>query len=374
MKIAINTRFLLENKLEGIGWYTHEMVRRMVLRHPEHTFYFLFDRPFSEQFLYAENVKPLVIFPPARHAILWYWWFEWSLPRIFKKIKPDVFYSPDGYCSLRAKVPTVLTIHDLAPLHFPEQVSGSARLFYQHYLGKYATRAEAITAVSNFTKHDITAVLGTPESKITPIFNGCRSSFMRENITVDTALNDQFSSGKPYFFYYGAIHPRKNIVHLLRAFDWYKSQTGSEVKLILAGRMAWKTDEITRQAANSAYKNDIIFTGFLTEAALSSLLAGALALVYVSLFEGFGLPILEALHAEVPVICSNTSSMPEVAGKAALLVDPNNPVAIGEAMVKMAADPALRLSLVEIGREQRHQFDWDRAAETLLELIVQTAK
>ena len=100
MKIAINTRFLLKDKLEGIGWFTYEAVKRMVLAHPEHEFHFLFDRKYAEEFIFAKNVTPHVLFPPARHPFLWYAWFEYAVPRALKKIKPDVFLSTDGYLSL----------------------------------------------------------------------------------------------------------------------------------------------------------------------------------------------------------------------------------------------------------------------------------
>ena len=119
MKIAINTRFLLPDRLEGFGWYTHEIARRLVARHPEDEFLFLFDRPFDPDFVYAANVRPQALFPPARHPLLWWWWFEQSVPQALHGWGADVFFSPDSYLSLRAKTPTVMTVHDLVPLHQP---------------------------------------------------------------------------------------------------------------------------------------------------------------------------------------------------------------------------------------------------------------
>ena len=124
MRIAINTRFLLKDKLEGIGWFTFEVVKQLVTNHPEHEFIFLFDRPYDKSFVFAKNVTPVVINPPARHPLLWYWWFEWSVPYALKKHKIDLFFSPDGYLSLKTNVPTVIVMHDLAFEHHPEDVQG----------------------------------------------------------------------------------------------------------------------------------------------------------------------------------------------------------------------------------------------------------
>ena len=154
MKIAVNTRFLLKDKLEGIGWFTYESVKRMVLAHPEHEFHFLFDRNFSEEFIFAKNVVPHVLFPPARHPFLWYAWFEYAVPSALRKIKPDVFLSTDGYLSLSAKTPQVLVIHDLAFEHFNNHVDWLTLKYYKYFVPKFARGANRIAAVSSFTKAD----------------------------------------------------------------------------------------------------------------------------------------------------------------------------------------------------------------------------
>ena len=123
MKIAVNTRFLIKGRLEGMGLFTYEVVRRLVEQHSEHTFIFFFDRTYDPSFVFGKNVEPVVLFPPARHPFLFVWWFEWSVVRALEELKPDVFLSPDNFLSLRAKLKTVLVTHDIAHAHFPEQVS-----------------------------------------------------------------------------------------------------------------------------------------------------------------------------------------------------------------------------------------------------------
>jgi len=130
MRIAINTRFLLKDKLEGIGWYTYEISKWLVEKHPEHEFIFFFDRPFDKSFIFGKNVTPVVLSPPARHPVLWYLWFEFVIPKALKKYKADLFFSPDGYLSLKTKVKTITVIHDIASFHFPGQGFPAPKYFF----------------------------------------------------------------------------------------------------------------------------------------------------------------------------------------------------------------------------------------------------
>ncbi|MBK9338581.1 MAG: glycosyltransferase family 4 protein [Lewinellaceae bacterium] len=373
MRIAVNTRFLLPGKLEGLGWYTHELLRRMVAQHPEDEFLFFFDRPFDPAFVYAQNVRPVVLFPPARHPLLWYAWFEWAVPRALKRYRADVFFSPDSYLSMRTKTPTVLTVHDLIPLQHPEQVPWWARDYYRYFFPRYIRRAEQLVAVSNFTKKTMADLVDIAPEKITVVFNGCREEFRPLSEADKQAVRAAYSAGQEYFFYTGAIHPRKNIPRLIRAFDQFKNTTGAPVKLLLAGRFAWETGEVTTAVQQSGHQNDIVFLGYQSADSLPRLQASALASVNVSLSEGFGLPVLESLYCDTPVLCSNTTALPEVAGNAALLVNPESVADIAAGLEKLYTDTALRTDLVEKGRRQRQQFDWDKAAAAVYQRIKETA-
>lgn len=373
IRIAVNTRFLLSGRLEGLGWYTHEIMRRMVVRHPEDEFIFLFDRPFDPSFVYAENVRPVVLFPPARHPLLWYLWFEWSLPWAFQKYRPDVFFSPDSYLSLSSKVPTVMTCHDLVPLHSPHQVPWAPRWFYRRFLSKYLHKAKQIVTVSEYVRRDIQQTCQIDLDKISTVYNGCREGFLPLQDMEKQAVKAAFSQCQEYFFYAGAIHPRKNIPRLIRAFDELKNRCSSPVKLLLAGRFAWQTGEVKSAFESARHKSDIVFLGYVPDEQLPRLLGAALALTYVSLSEGFGLPILEAFHAEVPVIAANDTALPEVADDAALLVNPLSESDIAQAMQRLLDDPAMRQKLVEKGRQRRTLFDWDEAAERIYQIIKATA-
>lgn len=369
MNIAVNTRFLLPGQLEGFGWYTHEIMRRMVLRHPEDKFVFLFDRPFDAQYVYAPNVTPVVLPPRARFALQFLWWFEWAVPRALRRYKADVFFSPDSMCSLTTDTPTVMTCHDLVPLHFPEQIPLIHRHYLLHFLPKYLRRADRLLAISGFVETDIARTCGIPPARIVTVHNGCRDGFSPIPEAERQRIRNEFAGGQEYFFYTGAIHPRKNIPRLIRAFDAFKVKTGAPVKLLLAGRFAWKTGDVKTAWEWAKNNGDIHFLGYVDEAVLPKLLASALGLVYVSLSEGFGLPLLEAMHAEVPVLTSNAGALPEVAGDAALLVDPLSTTAIAEGLEKLWCDPAFAQKLVEKGRAQREKFSWDTAAEQIYQIL-----
>ncbi len=374
MRIAINTRFLLPKRLEGLGWYTHEIAQRLVARHPEDEFLFLFDRPFDPRFVYASNVTPLVLFPPSRHPILWWWWFEGSVPNALHRWKADVFFSPDSYLSLKAKTPTVMTVHDLAPLHQPEGIPWLIRKYYQHYLPKFLHRAEHILTVSEYVRQDIGATGSVDLSRISVAYNGCREGFVPLQAAEKQVVREKFSAGQEYFFYTGAIHPRKNIPRLIRAFDQFKTRTGASVKLLLAGRMAWQTGEVTTAYEQAGSRGDIHFLGYVSEAELFRLTAAALALTYVSLSEGFGLPMLEAMHTDTPVMAANATCLPEIAGDAALLVDPFSEMAMAEGLEKIWTDRVFAQKLIENGRRQREKFSWDAAAEHIYEMLAKTAQ
>jgi glycosyltransferase involved in cell wall biosynthesis len=369
MIIAVNARFLLKNRLEGIGLFTHEVLRRLTVQHPEHEFIFFFDRPFSPDFIDRNNITPVVLPPPARHPFLFVWWFEWSVARALKKYKADVFLSPDNFLCLRTGVKTILVTHDLAHVHFPGQLPFFHRLYYRLFSPKFNRRADRIVAVSEFTKQDLMAQYYIPAEKIAVACNGCREIFKPLQTSEIQAVRIQYSGGQPYFFYVGAVHPRKNVHRLIAAFDRFKTETNAPAKLLVAGRFAWKAGEVSDAWKTARHQPDIQFLGYVNEAELARLMGAAFACAYVSLFEGFGVPVLEAMHCDVPVITSNVSSLPEVAGDAALLVDPFSVEEIAGAMHQLWTDSHLRNELITAGKRQRLRFDWETAADTVYQCI-----
>lgn len=372
MRIAVNTRFLVKDGLEGVGRYTHESLRRLVLEHPDDSFYFFFDREYDPSFVYASNVIPIVMGPPARHPVLWFLWFEFSVPYLLKKHKIDVFLSMDTYASLGTKTPTVLISHDIAYAHYPEHIPWTTRKYYQYFFPKFHKLAKRIVTVSQATKKDIIQTYGLNNANITVGYNSVPNKFEPILEVEKEAIREQYTSGKPFFIYVGAVHPRKNIVRLIQAFDIYKAKSSRDYKLLIVGRKAWKNNDLEKVYQGLAYRSDIIFTDtFVPD--VSKILASSEGLAYVSLFEGFGIPLLEAMHTEVPLLTSNTSSMPEVAGDAAILVNPKNIEDIADGFLQLE-DPIVVRNLIAKGKVQREKFSWDTTAQVIYQAILEAAE
>ena len=369
MKIAVNTRFLIKNKLEGIGWFTYETLKELTKQHPDCEFVFLFDRPFDPEFIFSPNVTPVVLFPQARHPFLWYWWFEFSVTAALKKIKPDIFISTDNFLSLRSKVKTLLVAHDIAYEHYPYHINRLALWYYKTYFPKYLKKADRVVTVSQYTKDDIVKTYNIPQSKIDVIYNGANDLFKPATESEKTAVKQTYAQDNDYFIYIGAIQPRKNVKNLLLAFDTFKRNKPSAVKLLIAGRKAWDTEDTILAYESMQFKNDVIFLGHLLKDSLAKVTSGAIALVYPSFYEGFGIPIIEAMNCDVPVITSNVTSMPEVTGDAGLLVDPHSIDSIAGAMTKLYFDASLREQLIIKGRTQRLKFSWQKTAEKMWQAI-----
>lgn len=372
MKIAVNTRFLIKDKLEGIGIYTQEIFKRVTALLPQHDFYFLFDRSPSDEFIFSDNIHPVVVSPQARHPFLWYWWFEYSVPKALSAIDADVFISTDGYASLKTEVPQIITIHDLGFEHYPAHTPFLVRNYYRHFTPKFCLKAEKIIAVSAFTKMDIIQHYKIDGDKIDVVYNGVENIRVSGTPQEIKRIRSHFNiKDTPYFIFIGAVHPRKNVLQLLKAFERLKSDLLINHQLIIVGRNAWMNLEVENYMQQMAGKQDVVWIEQIERNQLMSLLKDAFALVFPSLFEGFGIPIIEAMQLGVPVITSNTASMPEVAGDAAITVNPKSTEEIGRAMQHIISDTSLRESLIEKGIKRAELFNWDISAQKMAEVITE---
>lgn len=369
MRIAVNTRLLLSNRLEGIGWFTFETLRRIVRDHPEHQFFFLFDRKYSPEFIFGPNVTPVVLAPQSRHPFLWYIWFEFSVNRFLRKNSIDLFISPDGYLPLKSKVPSISVIHDINFAHFPQGVPLLTARYYNHFFPKFAHKANHIVTVSEYSKTDIVSAYSVSPEKITVAYNGANIEFQPLNTTQVAEVRSELTGGSPYFVFVGAFSPRKNVAGLLMAFDQFRMQHADSFKLVLVGERMFKTSEMERVYKSMAFKEDVVFTGRLNVDKLKLVVGAATGLVFVPFFEGFGIPLVEAMRCNIPIVSSNKTSMPEVTGDAALLVDPHNIKDIASAMVHLVETEGLAGELIIKGAERAKLFSWDNTAKKLWEAV-----
>jgi glycosyltransferase involved in cell wall biosynthesis len=210
---------------------------------------------------------------------------------------------------------------------------------------------------------------GIPPEKIDIVFDGNNTSYMPLSEAEQIPVREKYTGRKPYFLFIGALHPRKNIKGLLMAFEEYKSHSGADEKLLIVGGEMFKTGPIFDFFNKMQFRDDVVFTGRIPVEELRKILASALALTFVPFFEGFGIPVVEAMAAGVPVICSHTTSLPEVGGDAVFYTDPYQPSQIAWAMQKISSNNTLRKSLIKKGFRQKDKFSWDQTAVLLWKSI-----
>ncbi len=361
--IAVNTRLMQEGKLDGIGWFSYETLKRIAIAHPEHTFIFIFDRPFSQNFVFSENVQALYMGPPTRHITLFVPWFEMVIPYLLKKHKADLFVSTDGHIPLRGKTPCLSVIHDINFYHFPEQLPFAVRKYYNYFFPRFARKAQRITTVSEYTKKDLVTNYGIKPSKIDVALNGVNSAYkpLPESENINT--RNTYTQGEDYFLFIGLIIPRKNLRRLIEAYFEYRKSGNKDIKLLVVGNKKWWSASDQAFVNSSVFGTDVIFVGRLGAEDLHRVLSAAFALTFVPLFEGFGIPVLEAFACGTPVIASRVTSIPEVGGDAVLYCNPLEVKSIANALETLAGDETLRQTLVNKGLERVKQFSWDQTAK-----------
>lgn len=278
-----------------------------------------------------------------------------------------VQYTSPPFCP----APVVATIHDLAFEHMPETFTRRGSFQLKLTVRRTARRAARIATVSEYSRQDILRTYKLPPEKVAVTYNGVESHFITQNESPSEAedIRRRFGVGGDFLLAVGSLQPRKNLVRLIRAYSRLRNENGDfTAQLVIVGRKLWLADEIFAEVKKQRWAEDVILTGYVEDQDLPKLYRAATAFVYPSLFEGFGLPPLEAMACGTPVVTSNVSSLPEVTGKAALLIDPKNESELASALLRITGDQSLRAKLREQGIEQARKFTWRAAAEKTLQL------
>jgi glycosyltransferase involved in cell wall biosynthesis len=322
--------------------------------------------------LYFRSTPPAGAFPGAdlRTVPFPRLWTHLRLSWEMARHPPDVLFVPAHVLPLVHPRASLVTIHDLGYLYFPETHPWLQRLYLDLSTRWNARAAAHILADSKATKSDLVDRYDTPPEKITVAYPGRDETLapVRDPVAIQE-IKGRYGIDGDYFLYLGTLQPRKNLARLIAAFTTLQA----EVVLVLAGKRGWLYDDLFAQVQHLGLDRRVVFPGYVRDEDKAALLSGALAFVFPSLHEGFGLPVLEAQACGCPVITSTTSSLPEVAGDAALLVDPADTAAIAAAMQCIAGEPALRESLIERGCANVHHFSWPACAQTVLSAIKQCA-
>jgi glycosyltransferase involved in cell wall biosynthesis len=272
-----------------------------------------------------------------------------------------VLYHATEHLLPRLTAPAVLTVHDLIFERYPQHHTRRNRLFLHAAMPLFVRAASAIIAVSHHTRRDLVALYGADEAKIHVVYEGVDARFQPAGAAEVARVRQAYSPDRPYLLMVGTLEPRKNHAAALQALARLKAG-GFSHRLLLVGGQGWLFDPIRRQIDQLDLAGDVHFAGYVPDADLPPLYTGAACVLVPSLYEGFGFPVLEALACAAPVVCSNASSLPEVAGDAALLVAPEDHEGLAAAVHLLLDQPQVAAALAEAGRRQAGHFRWDACA------------
>ncbi|MCX6740610.1 MAG: glycosyltransferase family 1 protein [Candidatus Parcubacteria bacterium] len=372
MRIGIDCRRILDvkhNQSAGVGYYTYYLIKNLLkIDKTNQYFLFLYDARINLDDLRQDNVQ-IVYFPGLenigkipflyRHVIV---------PHVLKLYKLDVYHNPAYVIPFFYFGKSVITIHDMAyyknPAWFPDHQFFNTKILTPLSIWK----AKKIIAVSESTKKDTIKYFKVKEDKIKVILEGIDDYC---NIVVDeNKIDSKLKFTPSYFLALGTLEPRKNLVRLIKAFDKFlKENSGSNFKLVLAGKKGWKYEPIFEIIEALKLEDKVIWVGYVTLPEKIFLLRHAYCLVFPSLYEGFGLPILEAMNMGVSVVTSNVASIPEIVIDNAVLIEPEDVDSIKDGLNKIYRDSALRLKLIERGKGIARHFTWEKSAQKTLELF-----
>ncbi|MDD3487298.1 MAG: glycosyltransferase family 1 protein [Candidatus Moranbacteria bacterium] len=283
-----------------------------------------------------------------------------SIEMIFHR--PDVLFVPAHTVPLIHPKDTIVTVHGLEYEFCPEAYSPFERFYMRWSIMRSCRWVSRIIAVSENTKKDLMRLYRVPEEKIKVVYEG-----INENLK--SIPDNKIISHKKYLLFVGRLEERKNIIRMVEAFEMLKKKYAIPHKLILVGKFGYGGEKIEERIKSSEFKNDIILTGYVGDEEKFYLLAGAEVFLFATIYEGFGLPILEAQNVGVPVVTSNISSMPEVAGDSAVLVDPMHSGAIAEGIWRLVGDEKFKNGIIEKGFENVKRFSWEKCAREVSDII-----
>jgi len=370
MKIMIDARSVDAHQ-SGVGNYVTHLIRGLREVDTRNRYILMVTRKQMENFpkYFTGFDTHIVPFSSESHVLGDPWEF-FILPNALLKKSIHLFHGPAFMAPpFHKHFKSVATIHDLVAYHHPNTIPRKYA-FYMRYLIKLMVRkVDGIITDSEFIRREIIDMFNISEERIFKVPIAVTGQFRPvEDTGRIEALKERFGIERRYFLHVGNIEPRKNLINLFRACDLVWEKLGKDFQLVVVGRKGWLYGEIFETLRNSKFSKDVIFTGYVDEGDISTLYSGADFFVFPSLYEGFGLPILEAMRCGTPVIASQVASLPEVAGDAALYVDPYDPGDIAEKMLTLAFDPSLQKQLREKGFRQASGFSWEETARKTLEV------
>lgn len=364
LRIAIDASRTTVTQRTGTETYALQLLQHLQQLETTHhmTLYFR-DQPTPSLFEVKPNWSQQVIPWPRM-------WTHLRFAAELWRTWPDVTFVPAHTLPRFFPGAAVVTVHDLGYLHFPDAHPEDERRYLDWSTRYSAGRATYVLADSQATADDLVRHYNTPPEKIKVVYPGHDDSL---NPVTDPAViaraQAKYGIQGAYLFFMGTLQPRKNIQRLVQAYAHWRTTATEPVQLVLGGKPGWLYDEAWGQGVEG-----VVLTGYIADEDVAALYSGALAFVFPSLYEGFGFPVLEAMRCETPVLCSNTSSLPELADDAALVIDPLEVSAIAHGIDRLVTDAALRRSLIERGKHRIQHFTWQNTAQQTLTVLERAAE
>ena len=357
----------------GVGEYAYELLTQ-----------FSNAKDLNKFLIYLKN-EPLPSLPNSSNNLNYRvlkpgkFWTQWRLPidLYIHKPRPDVFFTPTHYAPRFSSVPTVIAIMDLAYLYFPEMFKKTDLYKLKNWTSYAVNNAKSIIAISLSTKNDIIKEYHIPEERIIVVYPGIKPTVYQESqsCTMDI-LQSKYKISKNFILFVGTLQPRKNIARLIEAFAKIQPQEKMphDLQLVIVGKKGWLYEDIIKKPIELGIEEKVKFLDFVTDEELNIFYKEAICFVLPSLYEGFGLPVLEAMQHGCPVITSNTSSLPEAGGGAVLYINPEDIDDIAEKMNTLIKDKQLRQQLIEKGKKQILKFSWEKTSKETLKVLEKAAK
>ncbi len=367
MLIGIDASRAVVARRTGTENYSLQVIRSLVAAGPGHRFRLYLREPAPDGLLPRGPEVEHVLLGPHRL------WTHLGLSREMLRRPPDVLFVPAHVVPLAHPRATVVTVHDLGYRFFPAQHTAASRLYLDASTRFSCRAARRVVADSQATCRDLEQQYGVPASKITVVYPGLDATLAPSDHAAQEAVCKRYHLPRPFVLYVGTIQPRKNLARLAEAFARLPGAFAG-TDLVLAGRPGWLADEIHARVRALGLEDRVRFPGYVPQEDLAALLSAAECFVMPSLYEGFGLPVLEAMACGAPVICSSAGSLPEVAGDAALQFAPLDLDGLTQALARVLGDPGLRRELVARGHARTREFSWERTAREVLDALLEAAQ
>lgn len=362
MRIAIDAR-LKYYRLGGIAEYTRHLVLALAELDTETRYIVVHHVRDRETLAPAANFRRASTLTPSHHR-----YERWLLSAELLPLRLDVYHTPEGILPQRAAPRQICTVHDVHYLHFPQYMTPESRRYYNEQIVRSLRQAEHILVPSQATKTDLITLLDVPPEKITVHPLGVDDQFRPADLETIAAVRARYNLPQEYLLFVGTFEPRKNLPGLFEAYALMRDDAPEPPPLVLVGRRGWLTETIDATVERLKLRPSLIWIEHAPRHDLPALYSGAVLLALPSHYEGFGLTALEAMACGTPPVVANRSSLPEVVGDAGLLIDPDDPADLAQAMRTLLTDSDLRATLRARGLARAAEFTWRRTASIVLEV------